>query len=338
MEHEKIYVIVPVYKVEPYLERCIDSILNQTYQNFEPVLVDDGSPDNCPAICDRYAAEHKNITVIHQENSGLSAARNTGIAYAMAHSNPEESWITFIDSDDFIHPNYLEYLYLAAKETNSGISICRYRKTSSSEIPPLTHDQLAWEQFSPEEFWRKDRTNALIACAKLYKLSHFHGIHFPKGKLHEDEFTTYKILFKCEQVVFLNTALYCYYFNSNSITHSEWSPRRLDGLDALEEQVRYFTENHFLTARTVSLEHLLQHSIKHVMYIKHSSPKYDHLLPQVRRRRDQAFRQYAKAAGYKRACSYWYEVRIQTPMQRILKNESVFSFVTRRLKKKLHIR
>lgn len=336
MNHDKIYVIVPVYRVEAYLDRCITSILNQTYTNWELVLVDDGSPDNCPAICDRYAAEYDNITVIHQENGGLSAARNTGIDYAQRTSDPAKNWITFIDSDDFVHPKYLEYLYRAAAEIGADIASCAYVKTDSSNIPTLAEID-ARQCVTPEEFWRMDRTNALIACAKLYRLSRLTGIQFPVGKLHEDEFTTYRILFRCGSVAILRAPLYCYYFNSASITHAEWTPRRLDGLEALEAQVDFFRENGYRVACTVSAQHLLQHSIKHVMYIRHLSPKYDQLIQEVAARRNRAFRLYAKEVGLKKAFDYWYQVRIKTPMKRVLGNESVFSFLKRRIKKKLHL-
>ena len=110
----QISVIVPIYKVEQYLERCVDSILNQTFTDFELVLVDDGSPDNCGAICDEYAKKNERIVVIHKENGGLSDARNAGIEWALNNSGSE--WITFIDSDDWVHIDYLEYLYNSAKK------------------------------------------------------------------------------------------------------------------------------------------------------------------------------------------------------------------------------
>lgn len=333
---DKIFVVVPVYKVEAYLERCVDSILNQTYQNFELVLVDDGSPDNCPAICDRYAAEYENITVIHQENGGLSAARNAGIDFAFQNGNSEQDWLTFIDSDDFVHPKYLEYLYRAAKEAGTEISSCSYMRTDTSEISnPVT--DLTYTILSPEEFWQKDRTNALIAPAKLFKLSLLRNIRFPTGKLHEDEFTTYQILFQRDTMACLAIPLYYYYFNAASITHSQWHPRRLDGLDALEAQVRYFQQHNFPLACKVSAAHLLQHSIKHVMYIKNLSPKYNYLLRDVRARRRRAFRLYAREAGIKKAISYWYEVQIKTPAKRVLGSESVFSFIKRKIKKKIRL-
>lgn len=122
----KISIIVPVYKVENYIRRCVDSILAQTFTDFELILVDDGSPDNCGKICEEYAKKDERIVVIHKENGGLSDARNAGIDWSLKTSNSR--WITFIDSDDWIHPNYLEFLYRAAKNTNCKISICGYNE------------------------------------------------------------------------------------------------------------------------------------------------------------------------------------------------------------------
>ena len=332
--NDHIYVIAPIYKVEPYLRRCVDSILNQTYQNFKLILVDDGSPDKCGAICDEYASRDERIHVIHQDNGGLSSARNTGIGYAFAHGDPEKDWVSFIDSDDFVHPRYLEYLYRAARETGSDISSCGYVRTSESEIPD-EEPPFSCTSISPELFWQKDRTNALIAPAKLYRLTYFTAIRFPVGKLHEDEFTTYRALFACDQIVVLKHPMYYYYFNSASITHSEWNPRRLDGLDALEAQMDYFRDRDFPGAYRYSARDLFQHSIKHVMYMKHASPKYDHLLPEVKKRSHRAFRLYAKAVGWRKALSYWYQIRIIIPIKRTLARESAWAFLKRRFRQKI---
>ena len=334
---DKIFVVIPVYKVEAYLDRCISSILNQTYSNWEIVLVDDGSPDNCPAICDRYAAEYENITVIHQENGGLSAARNAGIRYVQQFGDPQCSWITFIDSDDFVHPIYLEFLYRAAKETGVDISSCIYRRTSASDIVPLEERTFTYQRLTPEEFWYKDRTYATIAVCKLFKASCFEDVLFTVGKLHEDEFTTYKILFKSNAIAVSDAALYHYYFNSTSITHVEWTPRRLEALEALNEQIIFFEENDYRIAYTRSLRDLLQHSIKHLMYIRHRSPVYDGYIKEVKNQCNRAFRLYAKEVGFGKALKYWYEVRIQSPTKRVLGQESFFSFLKRRIKKKLRL-
>ena len=117
-------IVVPVYKVEKYLKRCVDSILAQTFTDYELILVDDGSPDNCPEICDELAEKHSQIYVIHQKNGGLSAARNSGIEWAL--KNSESEWITFIDSDDWIHPQYLESMLNANLRNNTQVCMGQF--------------------------------------------------------------------------------------------------------------------------------------------------------------------------------------------------------------------
>ena len=117
-----ISVIVPVYKVEAFLSRCVESILAQTYRDFELILVDDGSPDNCGVLCDGYALRDSRVHVIHQENGGLSAARNTGIDWVFA--NSVSRWIAFVDSDDWVHPDFLKVLYETAEKTLCKLSVC----------------------------------------------------------------------------------------------------------------------------------------------------------------------------------------------------------------------
>ena len=129
----EISVIVPVYKVEPYLRRCVDSILAQTFSDIEVILVDDGSPDGCPAICDEYARLDKRVKVIHQKNGGLSAARNAGLDWVFA--NSDSQWISFVDSDDWVHPQFLEYLYRAIVDYNVKISVCSAKKADKYTVP-----------------------------------------------------------------------------------------------------------------------------------------------------------------------------------------------------------
>ena len=240
-----ISVIVPVYKVEKYIHRCVDSILGQTYEDFELILVDDGSPDNCGAICDEYAAKDSRIVVIHQENGGLSAARNAGIDWAFA--NSDSQWLTFIDSDDWVHPEYLQRLLDAALDHNASVSICGYAQTEGQE-PEIEPEALVPVTWSPEEFYVEHTVNATIACAKLYRRNCFAQIRYPLGELHEDEFITYQILFRFPTVAVIQAPLYFYYVNPNSIVQSGQSRFREDKYIALEEQIRFFRENGFHNA------------------------------------------------------------------------------------------
>ena len=232
----RITVIVPVYKTELYIHRCVDSILCQTFSDFDLILIDDGSPDHCGRICDEYRKADSRIHVIHnKKNRGLSAARNAGIAWAMKHS--DSRWITFVDSDDWIHPLYLEALYTAAQDC--GISVCFRSKTHGEELPVTTSFTI--RHLSPEDYYMTYMGNSTVAWAKLYAKNLFKNIRYPVGKLHEDQFVTYKLLFQFDTIPFIEEQLYAHYLNPNGIMLSPWTPGKLDVLAALEEQVDFFS-------------------------------------------------------------------------------------------------
>ena len=235
-------VIVPVYKVEPYIRRCVDSVLNQTFSDFELILVDDGSPDNSGKICDEYALKDNRIHVIHQENGGLSAARNAGLDWVLAKANSR--WVTFIDSDDWVHPQMLEILLRNAESASVKVSVCGYLETSSDDLRQEPKDIIC-QTWAPEDFFLEHNTNAVIACAKLYCIDCFLELRYPVGKLHEDEFTTYRILFAQKQIAVTDAQLYYYFQNNAGITRSQWNPRRLDVLTAQKEQVAFFQKHGF---------------------------------------------------------------------------------------------
>ncbi len=232
-----ISVIVPVYKVEPYLRRCVDSILRQTFEDFELILVDDGSPDTCGAICDDYAARDSRIRVIHQKNGGLSAARNAGIDWVF--ENSDSRWFTFIDSDDWVHPNMLGSLLRAATEKKTAISVCGYAETGG-ENPAVKSAQERAELWTAEDFYTQRFVNATVAWGKLYRRECFAEHRYPVGKLHEDEFLTYRLLFDQGHLAFFPAPYYAYFVNPAGITKNTWSPRRLDAWEAYEAQIAYF--------------------------------------------------------------------------------------------------
>lgn len=232
-----ISVIVPVYKVEPFLRRCVDSILAQTYEDFELILVDDGSPDSCGAICDQYAAADNRIHVIHQKNGGLSAARNTGIDWAF--ENSSSRWLAFVDSDDWVHPDFLRILYKTAEETLCKISACGFYRTSGEGFPE-TQD-VSVQSMSADDYYCGKMHDGVTAVAwnKLYHKSLFKKLRYPIGKLHEDEFTTYQALYKAGKVGVTPARLYAYYQNPGGIMRSEWNPRRMHMLEAFEQQIEF---------------------------------------------------------------------------------------------------
>lgn len=234
----QISVIVPVYKVEAYLSRCVDSILNQTFRNFDLILVDDGSPDSCGEICESYARRDSRVHVIHQENGGLSAARNTGIDWAFAHS--DSRYLAFVDSDDYVAPEFLGRLYRASEETGCPISVCGILKTGGEPLPETAEE--APQVMSAEDYYCSKEIHGgvtMVAWNKLYARYLFEALRYPKGKLHEDEFTTYRAVYQAGTVAVLHTPLYGYFQNDAGIMRAKWSPKRLHSLEAVEQQIAF---------------------------------------------------------------------------------------------------
>ena len=250
-----ISVVVPVYKVEEYLNRCVDSILKQTFTDFELILVDDGSPDSCGKICDEYAKKDDRVTVIHKQNGGLSDARNAGIEWALQNSNSE--WITFIDSDDWVHKDYLKLLYKAVKETHVDVSVCRFVRTTGEDDLSNERNDASVKLWSPEDFFVEDNVNAIVAWGKLYRKSLWKDIRYPYGRIHEDEFTTYKLLFHKDKIAVVDKVMYYYFTNPNGIMNKMWTPKRLDAIDAFESRIDYFKDNNYKKAYELNINMLI---------------------------------------------------------------------------------
>lgn len=233
----KITIIVPVYDVEKYINRCVDSILNQTFTDFECILVDDGSPDNCGKICDEYAKKDKRIKVIHKPNGGLSDARNAGIDIAMG------EYLSFIDSDDWIHPQMLEILYEGIKKSNVLLSVCAYEEIKNERETYFKKiEKPIFEIKNGMSFLTENNVTAVVAWNKLYHRELFNDIRYPLGKWHEDEFTTYKLLYKAVNIAVCDIKLYMYFFNQKGISKGGWTVKRLDALEAFEDMICFFEE------------------------------------------------------------------------------------------------
>lgn len=240
----QISVIVPVYKVEPYLARCVDSILCQSFQEFDLILVDDGSPDGCPAICDEYAKLDARITVIHKENGGLSDARNAGINWAMERSSSD--WLAFVDSDDYLHVDYLQILYDTALKEDSDLVICDFCRVNDQEeaiendihIPDLSTDDKSVLFKCLDQTWR-----IVPAWNKLYAKRIFQNLRFEFRKLHEDEFAIHQVLWNCSKAAIISQKLYYYRFRQNSIITTESASSRMDNLEAALNQYEFCLEH-----------------------------------------------------------------------------------------------
>ncbi len=236
---EKISVIIPIYKVEAYLERCLQSVVSQSYHNLEIILVDDGSPDRCPQICDEWAKKDSRIRVIHKKNGGLSDARNVGMAAATG------SLMAFLDSDDWIEPNMYELLYEDMQKNSSDISACGVEMfwENNSKAPMmltatgthvLNHAQ-AMEAILQESLLKQP------VWYKLYKSNLIRDLSFPKRKYHEDAFWSYLAIARAKRVSVFDTVCLHYAQRSGSIMGESYSLRRLDGLEAKQLQLQYMT-------------------------------------------------------------------------------------------------
>ena len=287
-----ISVIVPVYKTEKYVGRCIDSILRQTYDDFELILVDDGSPDSSGSICDAYAEKDDRIHVIHQKNGGAARARNCGIEWALA--NSDSQWLHFIDSDDWIHPQMLERLIHAAEEKGTDVSACFYLETDGRVEPDCGHSAQI-NLWTPERLFMEHNVLVISPCVKLYRKHLFEDIRFPENRYAEDEFTTYKVVFACKEVAVVESHMYYYFYNDDGLSKIKWHPKRLDGLDALEEQMAYFKANGYNQAHDMIAIAYADHLLNHQRLVEKTdlpADKKKYYQKMLKKRLHKALRQY----------------------------------------------
>lgn len=266
MPTELISIIVPIYNVENYLDNCVSSIVHQTYKNLEIILVDDGSPDNCPTMCDNWAKKDGRIKVIHKPNGGLSDARNAGLRIATG------SLIGFVDSDDYIHENMFACLYNSLKANDCDISICGVEKFyENDETEPLTTSFVG--TLSVDEAMLAIINEDIIkqpVWNRLYKSETIKDIYFPINKCNEDVFWSYRALSRAKSISVFNTPLYFYRQRGESIMGNAFSLKRLDILEAKFERLQ-FIENNFPSVKPYasenlwfSLIYLMQMCYKHI--------------------------------------------------------------------------
>ena len=256
MENELISIVVPIYNVENYLRMCLDSIQNQTYQNFECLLINDGSPDNSADICREYLAKDARFRYFEKENGGSSSARNFGI------ERSEGEYVTFVDSDDWLEHDALQLLYDALKKENADISIGRYNCYDESRCQYLFYDSnpddslevIEGKEIIDREGVEEMRNgNWTVAYLKLFKRELLQDLPFPIGKMAEDTYWTWKVLLKASKVVYLNRCIYWYRVGLTGTLSNTWSEKRIyDEIEAREEKISilasldYDLTNHIL--------------------------------------------------------------------------------------------
>lgn len=250
----EISVIVPVYKAEPYLKRCVDSLLGQSCPDFELILVNDGSPDRSGEMCEEYAGLDSRIRVFHKENGGQATARNMAIEWVF--HNSDSRWFAFVDSDDWVHRDYLKILLNAARKWDVKIATCEYLCTESwQKDVPVTSDTsfVVDADTGIAEYY----STCMSPCCKLYARELFSDLRFREGKRYEDAFITHIPIIEAGQIAVLTDELYYYYENPASSTRKKWTVRNLDQIEAHEARVKYCEEKGLYKAFCRELEELV---------------------------------------------------------------------------------
>ena len=242
-----ISVIVPIYGVESYLHQCVDSIINQTYNNLQIILVDDESPDNCGKMCDEYALCDARIQVIHKKNGGLSDARNAGLRVAQG------EYIVFVDSDDWMQLDGIDYMYHLAMKHSADLVIGGVEKidddTKNVIWTTTTENQTFSECYTKQEAMKDMLINGCASWARLYKRNIHIDIQFPVGEINEDEAIVFDILERCQTIVKTNRVVYKYRYRCQSITSTKWHRKKLDWCYHCEKNLKYVLNVHPLLAR-----------------------------------------------------------------------------------------
>lgn len=239
-----ISIIIPVYNVQDYLHKCLDSVLQQTYHNLEILLINDGSTDTSGQICDHYRTLDARIQVVHQFNEGLSSARNVGF------SRSHGEYILFLDSDDFIHPQMISILYYEMQQNNADLVCCHKRRVEpnfplpTDTNPPIEYSTTLYTDYKAfyEIYNPSNYTNMVVCWNKLYPRDLVTAFPFPQGRIHEDEYFSPRILANSKNVVFIEYPLYFYVQRPNSIMNRPLTKKSLDKLTSLAENVTYFKE------------------------------------------------------------------------------------------------
>ena len=241
-ENEIISVIIPIYNVERYLDKCIRSVVDQTYKNLEIILVDDGSPDQCGTICDKWAEKDERIRVIHKINGGLSDARNVGLDAATG------AYIGFVDSDDYIHPQMFKKLYEKIKEYNADLAICGFNRVEENNGMIISSVNMPVDGLIEKKEAMKYvccKGSFVVVWNKLYKRELFNGLRFIYGKIAEDRFIMHELIHKCTRIVAVLANYYYYAQTPNSIMRSDKTVAHLDGVEAYYRMMLFCESNNY---------------------------------------------------------------------------------------------
>lgn len=282
----KISVIVPIYKVEKYIERCINSILHQTYGNLEVILVDDGSPDKCPEICDRFKEQDSRVKVIHKKNGGLSDARNAGIDLATG------DYIAFVDGDDYISPEMYELMLTACKKNDAQMAMCGrhlvYEDGNLIDDRFILSDEVCFTGGDTVKHLLTYDGCDSAAWDKLYLKILFEDIRYPVGVMSEDYQVTARLMHKCSKIVHVGKALYYYVQRPESITKQAFTKQRytvleqvenicdylLDNLPQLKPQINYFRSYQLISLQRIALKNKDNCLKSEMLHVHRSCLKY----------------------------------------------------------------
>lgn len=272
----KISVIIPVFQVEKYLKRCVDSVLAQTYSDYEIILVDDGSTDGSSKICDYYAECYENVHVIHKKNGGLSSARNAGLEVASG------DYLFFIDSDDLIHRETLELELLLLTESNAEAAICPLKRfTEMDEISSVSRledyhvETLTGIEVQKGFFNNPNASKYVSSCGRLFHKSLFSDVRFPEGRLFEDEYVTFRLYYKCKRVTVIDADLYFYFVNDCGITQNLDLDKRFDEYDAQMERIDFYRKQRETDLFRVSLLEFLRSAQWDLIEFQNNKSCYD---------------------------------------------------------------
>ena len=272
----QISIIVPVYKVEPYIRRCVDSILSQTFTDFELILVDDGSPDGCPAICDEYAQKDDRIRVIHKKNGGLSDARNAGLDIAIG------EFIGFIDSDDWVASNMYEIMLSEISKNNADIVVCGINYTDNNELIRSTQYNIEnnivyYRHDFIDNFYCYARNYIFTSvCNKLIKSNFFSKVRFPVGHIYEDEYVLLDLLDLSSKVVVCKENLYFYRTNrEGSIINTSFDKKRFDKIRTCIYEYDFMRKKHIINEENLALDYYVTYYLQNYFAVRFSYRNYE---------------------------------------------------------------